>query len=109
MDEPNSRNLFDFTATELQLAGKLLSAFRSPMHDHTRILGDIITPEKNPTSGFVFLSDTNFNCALLNGQFLEDWFRCTCQREGFWSQLHDDGDACCRAYLIQEIEKVKAA
>lgn len=94
----NSRNLMDFGTRELKLAGKLLSVLKTPA-DITVTLGEVITPELNPDSGYVFLVDENFNVAMINNQGqLEDWVRCNkCQNEGFISEMARAPSPCCKA------------
>lgn len=93
----NTRDLMDFGIKELRLAAKLLSVFKTAQ-DRTMRLGDKVTPEFNPDSGYVFLIDSNFNIAMLNGEELEDWLRCPqCECEGFVSDL-EKGAPCCKAH-----------
>jgi hypothetical protein len=106
----NTRYLMDFEISELRLAGRLLCAFRDPKLDRTKFLGDVITPEKNPDSGFIFLIDSNFNIARINGQFLEDWYRCeNCNLEGFFCDLKSSLRKCCVDHLHKCQETLKVA
>lgn len=102
----NTRDLMDFGRRELQLAGNLLRLFRTDK-DHTLRLGDIITPELNPDTGYVFLIDSDFNVAMLNGDHLEDWLLCpTCATEGFISDLSkDSASPCCKSHAQKEFSQ----
>jgi hypothetical protein len=98
----NTRNLFDFSIKELRQAALLLSALKSD-RDHTQKLGPIVTPEYNPNSGYVFLIDSNFNIAMLNGNSLEDWHRCPeCKAEGFIETLNR-ASPCCKNHVTQNV------
>lgn len=86
----------DFGIRELRLAARLLSILKSEK-DRTMRLGDKVTPEFNPDSGYVFLIDSDFNVAMINGEALEDWLMCpTCGTEGFASELESSPSPCCK-------------
>lgn len=94
----NTRNLFEFTARERQIAAKLLMTVGTEL-DHTVRLESIVTVEFNPGSGFVFLIDRKFNVAMMNGDVLEDWHLCPqCGIEGFKSDFLHSSRICCRNY-----------
>lgn len=95
----NTRDLMDFGIRELRLAARLLSLLKTAQ-DRTMRLGETVTPEFNPDSGYVFLIDSNFNVAMVNGDTLEDWLMCPqCGVEGFASDLEAECAApCCKAY-----------
>lgn len=98
----NTRNLMDFRLRELREAARLLALLKTK-YDRTLRLGPIVTPEYNPDSGFVFLIDSNFNIAMINGQFLEDWHRCpNCGREGFLDALNR-GAVCCKTHISKSV------
>jgi hypothetical protein len=101
----NTRDLMDFGRRELQLAGNLLRLFRSDK-DHTLRLGDKITPEFNPDTGLVFLVDEEFNVAMINGQYLEDWLLCPhCGTEGFKDTLDKPTAApCCQSFAKEILD-----
>lgn len=102
----NTRDLMDFGRRELQLAGNLLRLFRTSK-DRTLKLGTKVTPELNPDSGYVFLIDDNFNIAMVNGDYLEDWLLCpTCAHEGFVSDFEKpEASPCCRGYAKSEFSE----
>jgi len=70
-----------FGYRELKLASELLQAYLEQGAD---FLTEGITLNFNINSGFVFLSDEDYNVAMLNGEELEQFFSCPeCGREGF--------------------------
>lgn len=88
----------DFGLRELRLAAQLLSILKTNQ-DRTLRLGEKVTPEFNPDSGFVFLIDEDFNVAMINGETLEDWLMCPeCGSEGFVSELEHSTNECCKAH-----------
>lgn len=100
-----------FGYRELGMAGDLLSALSrcsegSPWTDTTEYLGDGIHVCFNRSSGNVFLSDEDYNVAMMNGDTLEDWFVCPyCGHEGFKENMdHGERDELhpdCVEYLEQ--------
>ena len=94
-----TKNLEDFGFRELKEAGKLLTAYGSA-EDNTRHLGEGVHICFNHQSGYVFLSDEDYNVAILNGDILEDFL--TCPECGF--EEADSNfevgcvDDCCRTY-----------
>lgn len=97
----NTRNLMDFGIRELRLTARLLSLFKTD-NDKTALLGDTISPEFNPESGYVFLIDADFNVAMLNGEELQDWHRCPeCGVEGFLDDVERSPSPCCKQYTKQ--------
>jgi hypothetical protein len=108
----NTRDLMDFPLSALKQASRLLAAYRDPERDLTERLGEIVTPEFNGSSGFTFLIDRDFHCAMIDpvSDELRDWFLCAaCYCEGFREHLESQGSVCCQAYLAQELAKLKAA
>lgn len=58
-----------------------------------------VHPMMNHTSGNLFLTNADYQVAMLNGDKLESWYYCyNCGHEGFGEdcQLNDDGcNECC--------------
>jgi hypothetical protein len=55
---------------------------------------DEVTPMMNKMSGNVFLTNSDYQVAMMNGDKLESWYTCcNCGHEGFAEdcQLKDDG------------------
>jgi len=98
----NTQDLSKFGYRELDLAGDLLKALKTDK-DKTRFLGEGIVVEFNPNSGNVFLVDSDYNVAMMNGDNLEDFFTCPyCGHEGFLEDMkHTPKDKECKEYLKQ--------
>lgn len=99
----NTRDLSKFGYKELNEAGNLLKAYCNPDQNKTRFLGDGVALELNLNSGTVFLVDEDYNVAMLNGEYLEDFFSCPqCGHEGFLEEMeHGENDSECQEYLKQ--------
>jgi hypothetical protein len=83
-------DLSRFGYRELQMAAELLHALKTS-NDATRLLGDDVSLCMNTASGYVFLSDEDYNVAMMNGHVLEDWHTCSeCGWEGFAEELDDE-------------------
>jgi hypothetical protein len=95
-----TEDMADFGGRELDMAGDLLKALRSS-DDHTEMLGSNVKLAMNMSSGYVFLTDEDYNVAMMNGDYLEDFIHCPeCGFEGFREELLDDGNGCCREHLV---------
>jgi hypothetical protein len=102
MSNENTQDLSKFGYIELHEAGRLLSAFKDKQHDKTRFLSsDGVAVEFNTNSGNVFLVDSNYNVAMMNGDDLEDFFSCPqCGYEGFGEDMqHNEDNKDCQEYL----------
>ena len=58
-----------------------------------------VRPEMNRNSGYVFLTNSEYQVAMMNGDKLEQWHTChNCGHEGFEEdcQLNDDGCNECK-------------
>ena len=88
-------DLGDFGFRELKLAAELLAAYCESPPD---FLTSRIQLMMNTHSGCVFLTDEDFNVAMMNGGSLEQWLFCPeCGAEGFAEDFPDK--PCCRSYL----------
>ena len=96
----NTRDLSQFGYRELDSAGELLKALKSDK-DKTEYLDHPLSIEFNPNSGNVFLVDEDCNVAMMNGEYLKDWFSCPiCGHEGFKEEMPHEGDSKeCQEYL----------
>jgi hypothetical protein len=94
-----TNDLSRFGFRELKMAAQLLTAFTN--YPYSTQLGDGITIYMNSNSGNVFLSDEDFNVAMMNGDKLEDFYTCPeCGREGFAEEMnHNEGRQGCQEYL----------
>ena len=93
-------DLTNFGYRELDMAGDLLKALKSD-NDETRFLGDGVQVFMNTNNGYVFLSDEDYNTAMMNGDTLEDFFSCPiCGEEGFLEDMeHGEDSDECQEYL----------
>ena len=60
---------------------------------------DEVVPMMNKNSGSVFLTNSEFQCACMNGDKLESWYNCpNCGHEGFHEdcQLNENGCNECK-------------
>lgn len=90
-----TKDLRNFGYRELDMAGDLLKALGSSK-DNTEYLGDGVEVWFNLGSGCVFLSDEDYNTAMMNGDSLEDWLQCgECGTEGFMEDIKENGSNCC--------------
>jgi hypothetical protein len=49
----------------------------------------------------VFLSDGDYNVAMMNGDYLEDVLVCSeCGNEGFVEEIEDSDNECCKQCLV---------
>lgn len=86
-------NLADFGTREFNLLIDILQAWRNQglphdFHDHE------VVPMLNTNSGHVFLTNEDYQVAMINGNKLEIWYSCpNCGNEGFIEncKLNDDG------------------
>ena len=93
-------DLSKFGYRELSEAADLLKAYA----DNPSVLdGDDVSVSFNMNSGYVFLSDEDFNTALINHESgkLEKWYNCpVCGHEGFHGEMcHNTDDPECAEYL----------
>lgn len=100
MEEIVTSDLSQFGRRELALAGELLSALHT-VRDNTKFLGDGVKVYMNKSSGYVFLSDEDYNTAMMNGNVLEDFINCPeCGFEALSSEFSQSDDAkdCCKEH-----------
>lgn len=61
---------------------------------------DEVHPMMNMNSGCVFLTNSDYQVAMINGQKLESFYSCPeCGEEGFKDDILEMDSACCRSYL----------
>ena len=90
MNDPTTTDLRDFGYRELRMAGELLTAYKTDRDVSERLDGGGVHVVFNRNSGYVFLSDDDYNVAMMNGDRLEDWHVCGyCGAEGFAEDLYD--------------------
>jgi len=95
-----TKDLTQFGYRELGMAGDLLKAIKTDK-DKTEYLYNGVELQFNPNSGNVFLSDEDYNVAMMNGDDLEDFFSCPiCGHEGFKEEMpHNEDSEECQEYL----------
>lgn len=97
--EITTTNLADFGSCERWMLVELLTAW-----DKQGLPDDFdqseVVPMMNRNSGYVFLVNDDFQCAMMNGDKLEMWHYCVnCGHEGFHEdcQLNDEGCNKCNS------------
>lgn len=98
-DEIVTSDLSRFGSRERKMAADLLLA----LNDHGAppdFDDDGITVSMNTRSGFVFLTNAEYQVAMLNGGKLESFYSCPeCGHEGFADEMDHEGKAACRRYV----------
>ena len=97
--EITTTNLADFGSREREMLIDLLIAWREqglPEDFYT----DEVVPMMNRNSGSVFLTNSEYQVAMLNGKDLESWYYCpNCGHEGFKEdcQVNENNECneCC--------------
>lgn len=95
--EITTTDLADFGFRELHEAGNLLKAYASNgiegfTHDKVRVM-------MNRNSGNVFLVNSDYQVAMMNGNDLELFYSCPeCGHEGFIDDMDHDGNRECKQY-----------
>jgi hypothetical protein len=97
--ETVTTDLANFGFREIKMAAELLQAWVSQGlpddfdNDEVRI-------HMNTNSGNVFLSNSNFDVAMMNGEDLESFYTCPeCGHEGFKDEMLHAGNSGCAEYL----------
>ena len=97
-EENPTDDLSRFGYRELKRASELLSVYCD--EGKPEFLVDNVRVFMNTNSGNVFLSDDDFNIAMMNGNKLEQWFSCPeCGHEGFKEDMKHEGNKECKEYL----------
>jgi hypothetical protein len=96
--EITTTDFADFGSREREMVIEILLAWKNSGLP-TDFYQDEVRPTMNKNSGFVFLVNSEYQTAMLNGNVLEIWHNChNCGHEGFAEdcQLNDDGcENCC--------------
>jgi hypothetical protein len=105
-----TKDLLHFGSEEKKTAGELLSVLGTE-NDKTHFLGDDVQLFLNDESGCVFLSDSDYNTAMLDDDGdLRDWHNCpVCGSEGFLEDLHDGepaSDEECQEWFDDLLESI---
>ncbi len=97
MNDPTTTNLAEFGWLERQLLIKLLKAWQEQCLPYD-FGEDGVVPMFNKNSGYVFLTNSEYQVAMMNGDKLETWYNCfNCGHDGFAEdcELNDDGCNVC--------------
>lgn len=99
---PTTTDLSEFGYRELKMAGELLTAYTSQGAPDD-FEEDGVTVMMNTNSGSVFLTNSEYQVCLMNGDKLESWYNCpNCGHEGFKEDMgHGEDDPDCLRYLIE--------
>lgn len=95
--EVTTTNLSDFGARERGLLIDLLQAWEDQGLPE-EFYEEEVHAMMNRNSGCVFLTNSDYQTAMMNGDKLEMWYNCgNCGHEGFAEdcQLNDEGCNCC--------------
>jgi hypothetical protein len=99
MSEIVTVDLSKFGARERKMLEKLLKAWRKQGLP-TDFYEDGVIPSMNTNSGNVFLTNSEYQVAMLNGDKLESFYSCPqCGHEGFLDEMDHDGHPGCVEYL----------
>lgn len=93
-----THDLNEFGNRQLLEVARLIEEYGNKGAD---FLTDKISINLNKNSGYVFLSDEDFNVGMLNNGKLEQWFSCPyCGHENFKENMeHEPQDEECKRYL----------
>ena len=108
MKDVTTTDLSKFGSRERRLLVELLTAWDKQGLPHNFYDEDVV-PIMNTNSGCVFLTNSEYQTAMMNGNKLEMWHNCpNCGHEGFAEdcQLNDDGCNECMEYEEHEIIEV---
>lgn len=105
--EITTTDLADFGYSERQEMITLLQAWHNQGLP-TDFYEDEVRVMMNRNSGCVFLTNGDYQTAMMNGNKLEMWYHCgNCGHEGFAEdcQLNDDGCNECNEVEDEEVEE----
>jgi hypothetical protein len=98
MSDIVTTDLAEFGFKELHEAGNILKAYGS--HGLEAFEHDGVKLMFNTYSGYVFLTNSDCQVAMMNGNNLELFFNCPeCGHEGFKDEMQHKGNAECARYL----------
>lgn len=102
MDSITTTDFAQFGIRERRMAQELLNAWNdSGLPDDFD--DDEVTFMMNRDSGFVFLTNSEYQVAMMNGDKLESFYTCPyCGHEGFKDEMeHEPENSDCTEYLQQ--------
>ena len=93
MEDITTTDLSKFGYRELAMAGDLLKAIKNGLPDDFD--DDGITVMFNTHSGYVFLTNSDYQVAMLNDKKLESFYSCpNCGEEGFAEDILTKSGKC---------------
>lgn len=99
MNEITTTDLSKFGSREREMAEELLKAWRTNGLPED-FNDDEVTVMMNMNSGNVFLTNSEFQVAMMNGDDLESFYSCPeCGEEGFKEDINHEGNSGCRKFL----------
>lgn len=104
MNETTTTDLAKFGNREKAMAADLLTAYSSGLLPDD-FIDDQVTVMLNMNSGNVFLTNSEYQVAMFNGDVLESFYSCPeCGCEGFTDDLitdfkNNNANQCCMDYL----------
>ena len=99
MEKITTTDFADFGYRERKMAEELLAAWNSQGLPED-FYDEEVTIMMNMSSGNVFLTNSEFQAAMMNGDDLETFYSCPiCGHEGFKEDMDHDGDSECDEYL----------
>lgn len=99
MDEITTTDLSKFGSRERKMVEELLHAWRKQGLPED-FNDDQVVPMMNTNSGNVFLTNSDYQVAMMNGDALESFYSCPeCGHEGFKDEMAHDGGRECRLVL----------
>ena len=105
MNDVVTKDFSKFGSREREMASELLAAYGTDK-DKTKFLGQGVEVCFNTHSAYVFLSDEDFNVAIMEGGELVDFITCpNCGHEDSLPDfLESCGNDCCKEYHAELTE-----
>jgi len=98
-DEIVTADFSKFGYREKEMASELLNAMNKQGLPED-FYNENVTVNFNTHSGSVFLSNGDYQVAMMNGKNLESWYYCPqCGHEGFKEDMEHEGNSDCQEYL----------
>ena len=100
-------DLSNFGSRERKMLVELLNAWREQGLPRDFSAEEVV-PMMNQNSGCVFLTNSDFECAMMNGDKLESFYNCPeCGHEGFKDEIeHGELNGNCQEWLKELEERV---
>lgn len=103
MNDITTTDLSDFGSREYKLLCVLIDAMEDQGLPEDFEPNEV-HPMFNKDSGHVFLTNSEFQACMMNGDKLETWYHCgNCGHEGFAEdcKLNDEGCECCKTDEVE--------